>query len=105
MTLFNNEPDKLISTLKQFWETENTGMEEEKANRCEPPETKGKPFLDYVQFVDKWYQVKLVCAENDCVPTPNKDFKLCKTCLNYLIFRLKKNEDLLKEYSIFLKSS
>ena len=43
--------------------------------------------------------MKLPWVENDSIPTLNKDFELCKTRLNSLIFRLKKDTDLLKEYN------
>ena len=88
----NTKSDELVDNLKRFWEIDSMGTNDDEN------ENKEHEFLKDIDFVNKRYQVRLPWVVNELMPPLPEDYNLCKGRLNSLLFRLRKDPDLLKQY-------
>ena len=89
--LLDHNQDRLVDTLKQFWETECIGIKEEL--ECE----QSSDCFNYnVRFNGERYEVDLPWKENR--PVISSDYKLCVNRLKSLQRRLLKDPELIQEY-------
>ena len=88
--------DELTNAVRKFWNTESVGI-------IEPDESTESEFLRGVQFneVSQRYQVSLPWKEG-CLPIES-GFSACLSRLRQNHSRLKKDPELLKEYSNVIK--
>ena len=88
----NTKSNELVDNLKRFWEIDSVGTNNDEN------ETSEREFLKDIDFVEKRYQIRLPWVENELMPPLSGDYNLCKGRLNSLLFRLRKDPDLLKQY-------
>ena len=94
-------PDKLENELKHFWEIEETGVKgqfTEKHIEDENQADEHENFVKDIPFEDDRYQVKLPWIETDNMPPLTGNYDLCNRRLNSLMFHLKRDPKLLKQY-------
>ena len=95
--IIKQHPDKLEKTLKCFWESEETGVNSRSLidKHIEDQSTdEHEHFLKVIRFVGNRYQVKLPWIEAENMPPLTGNYDLCKSRLNSLMFRLKKDPKL-----------
>ena len=86
-----NHNDKIVDSLKRFWETESIGIIEK------PPElNEGDKFIRDIRFTGQRYEVGLPWKEER--PEIGADYELCHNRLRSLYNKLKREPELLKEY-------
>ena len=94
-------PDKLENELKRFWEIEETGVKgqlTEKHIEDENQADEHENFVKDIRFEDDRYQVKLPWIETDNMPPLTGNYDLSNRRLNSLMFCLKNDPKLLKQY-------
>ena len=93
--------DKLDNELKRVWEIEETGVKsqlKEKHIEDENQADELENFAKDIRFEGDRYQAKLQWIETDNMPPLMGNYDLCNRRLNSLMFRLKKDPKLLKQY-------
>ena len=89
--------DRLVDTLKHFWETESIGIKE----KIEDEESSENSFLKDLSDDGTRYVVGLPW-KMDREPIPS-EYQLCYNRLNGLHRKLKRDPELLKEYDGIIK--
>ena len=91
------EHDKLLNTIKHFWETESIGIKEQIIMGA----IEGADFLRDPSYDGEWYEVGLPWKE-DYVPSANS-FQMCSSHLKSLRNKLSQDPALLHEYDNIIK--
>ncbi|XP_078374406.1 uncharacterized protein LOC144657946 [Oculina patagonica] len=93
---YTNEHDQQVNTLKDFWETESIGI---KAEQVE--ESTGNSFIKDLSYDGKRYVVGLPWKEErEANPS---EYQLSRNRLNSLHHKLRRDQELLKEYDKIIK--
>ena len=93
------QSDEIIDTLKRFWETEESGTSKEQPKDDNDVADEHEKFPLGIRFENKRYEVKLPWLTDIKMPPLSDNSDLCHRRLNSLMFRLRKDKNLLTSYN------